>query len=173
MRKEQILFLILIGIIYSCETNLNQNSAEYIPQEKWNNLNDLNGEWIELERDKEGYFLYDPCDGETPEVIIDNKSILLKHQIEEPTIFEITEYNVTNDSISIKSKNENLKAEFTFKLVKQKQNLILFKWNYPKYKNQGKRIITRLKLAKKLRLVKDPCDIEKVPKQEFLPVEFN
>jgi len=30
-----------------------------------------------------------------------------------------------------------------------------------------------LKLAEKLRIVKDPCDIEKVPEQEFLPVEFN
>ena len=173
MRKEQVLILILIGIIYSCETNLNQNSAEYIPKEKWNNLNDLNGEWIELERDKEGYFLYDPCDGQTPEIIIDNKSILLKHQIDEPTKFEISEYNITNDSILIKSQNEILKAEFIFKLIKQKKNLILFKWNFPKYKNQGKKIITRLKLAKKLRVVKNPCDIEKVPEQEFLPVEFN
>lgn len=159
--------------MFSCETSINKNSVEYIPRKKWNNLDDLNGYWIELERDKEGYFLYDPCDGETPRMIIDNKSILLKHQIEEPTKFEITEYNVTDDVISIKSQNENLTAEFVFKLVNQKQNLILFKWNYPKYKNKGKRVITRLKLAEKLRMVKDPCDIEKVPEQEFLPVEFN
>ena len=173
MRKEQILILILIGIISSCAKSFNENSAEYIPQKKWNTLDDLNGEWIEIERDKEGYFLYDPCDGETPNLIIDNKSILLQHQIEEPTKFQIIEYNITSDSIFIKSQNENLKAEFVFKLVDQKENKILFKWNYLEYNNKGKQVITRLELAKKLRIIKNPCDIEKVPEQKFLPVEFN
>lgn len=173
MRKEHILILILIGVIYSCETNPNTNTAEYIPKKQWNSLNDLNGNWVEIERDKKGYFLYDPCDGKTPEIIIDNYSILLKHQIEEPTRFVITEYNITNNSIIINGKFETLEAEFIFKIVNQKQSLILFKWNYPMFKNQGKKVITKLQLAKKLRVVEDPCDIEKVPEQDFLPVEFN
>ena len=169
MKKELLIILTLLGIFHSC-ANRNTNS---IPESEWRSLSDLNGEWIELERDHKGYFIYNPCDGETPKIFIKNDSIVLKYQIEAPSKLEIEKYSVTPDSIILKTASENLKADFIFKIVEPNANYILFKWDYPKYKNRGKKIITRSDLGKKFRTVNNPCDNEKVPDQIFLPVEFD
>ena len=167
MKKELIILLTLIGVFYSCA---NSNT---IPESEWRNVSDLNGEWTELERDQKGYFIYNPCDGETPKISITNDSIVLKHQIETPTELRIEKYSVTPDSIILKTSSEYLNAELIFKIVERNANYILFKWYYPEYKNRGKQIITRSNLAQNFRTVNNPCDNEKVPDQEFLPIEFD
>lgn len=38
-----------------------------------------------LERDSNGYLIYSPCDGSTPEIIIKNDSLTIQWQLEKET----------------------------------------------------------------------------------------
>lgn len=170
--KSKITLILLIIITHtSCISKDEKDSTTKIP-ENWNGLIDLQGIWINIERDSTGYLLYDPCDGQTPGIKISNHSLILEHQLEEPTVLPIDQVSITKDSIIINT-NSNIAAEFIFKLVEPGSNFILFKWNYPEFGNSGKQVITREELSNDLRKIENPCDNEKVPDYEFLPVEYD
>ncbi|MEX2349834.1 MAG: hypothetical protein WD554_03050 [Flavobacteriaceae bacterium] len=167
------LTLILIIITYtSCISDIKKHPTTKIP-ENWEGLSDLQGKWIKIERDSKGYFLYQPCDGQTPSILISTDSLTLNHQVEEPTVLPIDRVSITKDSITINTNAEILTAEFIFKLVGPNADHIIFKWNYPKYKSRGKQAITRKELSKYLRNIENPCNTEKVPDHQFLPVEYD
>lgn len=161
--------LIFLGVVFSCSTY----DKTTIPNSGWKDLSDLTGEWTELERDKEGYFLYKPCDGDTPKILVTKDSIKLIPQVETPINLKISNYSITADSIVVNIASGNLNAEFIFKTVEPNAEYILYKWYFPEYENRGKRIITRSALAQKFRTVSNPCDNVKIPDQEFLPVEYD
>ena len=127
-----------------------------------------------MERDGLGHFVYDPCDGNTPSVTITQDSIILRHQIEMPTLLVIDRLEVSENLISLKASAEGLQSNFEFKIVERNSKFILFKWNhiYGKHLSHGKKIITKEALKSEFRLIKDPCDVEKIPNQEFLPVIY-
>ena len=172
MRDKLTLVLLIIITYSSCLSNAQTDSTKTIP-ENWESINDLQGKWNQIERDSTGYLLYDPCDGQTPGIIISNDSLTIIHQLEEPTIVPIDKVFITKDSITINTNSEILTAEFIFKLVGANADHILFKWDYPIYQNRGKQVITKEELSKALKFVENPCKYEKVPEHQFLPVEYD
>lgn len=150
-----------------------------IPTNEWSNLDQLFGAWTQLERDDDGHFLYEPCDGNTPGIIISRDSITLIHQIEMPTYLSIKNYKISDKSITLKGSTENLESNFKFKIVEPNSKFILLKWEHKLNSkfgvvpNRGKKIITREILKSAFRLVKDSCDTEKIPNQVFLPVKYD
>ncbi len=170
MKSMIVLFLVITST--SCISQAEKKENSEVP-DHWESLTDLEGKWIEVERDSIGYFLYQPCDGQTPNIIVSNDSITLNHQIEEPTILPIDKISITKDSITIYTNTEILTAEFIFKIVDPNADHILFKWNYPKYENKGKQVIAKAASVKKMRNIENPCDTGKVPDHQFLPVEYN
>ena len=140
--------------------------------DKWNNFYELVGTWTALERDSIGYLHYFPCDGKTPQVEIFKDSLVLKHQIENPTTFHIDSTTVIKDRILIHASSNNLNAEFDFKIVTTSAQFILFKWRYLKLRKEGKKILTREHMAQNFRQLKNTCETEKVPEIQFLLVEF-
>lgn len=172
MKSMIVLFLCIVITSISCISHAEKKGKSEVP-DHWESLTDLEGKWIEIERDSIGYFLYQPCDGQTPNIIVSNDFITLNHQIEEPTLLPIDKISITKDSITINTNSEILTAEFIFKIVDPNADHILFKWNYPKYQNKGKQVIAKASAVKKLRNIKNPCDTEKVPDHQFLPIEYN
>ena len=172
--KLIILYVILI-IFSSCKNKGDGNTSNDIPTDSWTDFNQLTGTWVELERDSSGHFVYDPCDGDTPSVKITKDSIVLRHQIETPTVLRIDKLEVFEKKISIEASTEGLESNFEFKIVEPNSKLILFKWNfiYGKHRSHGKKVITEETLLSKFRLIKDPCDVEKIPNQKFLPVKYD
>ena len=172
--KLNILFVILI-ILTSCKNKGDGNTSNAIPSDTWTDFNQLTGTWIELERDSLGHFVYDPCDGNTPGVIITKDSIVLRHQIETPTTLSIDRLEVSEKKISIEASTEDLESNFEYKIVESNSKLILFKWNhiYGKRRSHGKKIITKETFISEFRFVKDSCDTEKIPNQVFLPVKYD
>lgn len=169
--KLTLVLLIIIISTISCISNAENGSSTKIP-ENWESINDLQGEWVNIERDSTGYLLYEPCDGQTPGIVVSNDSLILRHQLEEPTALPIEKVSISGDSITINTSSNILTAEFIFKLVEPNAEHILLKWKYMDG-SRGKQVITKKELAKNLRKVENPCEKEKVPEYQFLPVEYD
>ena len=166
-----LVLLFLLGT--SCNFKKEPIPSPSIPKEEWKNINNLLGNWTQLERDSIGYLHYKPCDGQTPRLQILKDSLILTPQLESPVIFQIDSFDLRKDSIILNASSNTLKAEFIFRIVNSSREFILFKWNYLDYTNTGKEIITRENLAESFRQIENPCEIEKVTEMIFLPVEFN
>lgn len=48
----------------------------------WKSLNAIQKEWIKLEKDKDGYLIYEPCDGNTENIKFEKPGIVINYRIE-------------------------------------------------------------------------------------------
>ena len=123
---KSITFFVIIIVLNSCNQNSRRTSDIYkstdslnnvsekldltiiqpksenreIPK-SWKNLGSIQQNWIKVEKDKEGYLIYEPCDGETPTIKLDKGYLLVKPQIEPEAVFVINEFKRTKNNTGL------------------------------------------------------------------------
>lgn len=155
-----------------------KNEVKGEPLIKWNSLSEVNKEWIRVERDDQGYLLYNPCDGSTPEVVIENGKISVHWQLETITL-NIDKFTRSrnNTGLYIGGNNEWLIGEFDVKIVDPDKKLALWKFYIDDKQRHSsdydiKWVMTPKEYIQEFRQEDNPCPTEKIPEKQFLPIEF-
>ncbi|HNP48831.1 MAG TPA: hypothetical protein PKK99_02800 [Bacteroidia bacterium] len=137
-------------------------------QTTWKSIDDIPKKWILVERDSLGYLIYDPCNGGTPIITIDNGYVTIYWQLDGPSKLVINKFTrlTGNKSFYINASDEGGNMEFSAVLKNDKEKLALwtfgdFKWVMTPYENKVE-----------FRQVNNPCPTEMKPEKQFLPVEF-
>lgn len=169
MKKIASITLILI-IIFSCS-----NKTVNV----WKEKSELLGTWIKLERDNKGYLIYDPCDGNNNFIGITKNNIIYDLSHESPDTLKIDFIKIlkTKNEIEFSGTQKFYSIKSILKIIDSKNKLYLLKWELkPKNSSEnlrkGKMMITRKGNEKYFRFIDNPCDNEKIPEKEFLPVEY-
>ncbi|WP_297984944.1 hypothetical protein [uncultured Chryseobacterium sp.] len=136
------------------------------------NQEDLYGKWIEIKKDKNGFLIYKPCDGETPFLIITEKEIKYYSQIEEPAIYLINSFKKQENKKLIYAKdNKGSTIFFTANLNQNNENYILWDWEINNIKYQM--LTINMNESKKMRVIKNPCENDKAKELEFINAAEN
>ncbi|MEO6671772.1 MAG: hypothetical protein ABIN36_19970 [Ferruginibacter sp.] len=151
------------------------NAYSSLAQFKWANPNEVPKQWILLNRDSLGYLIYDPCDGSTPYINIDSGFVSIYSQLEGPDKFAINQFTIGSDkkSFYVHATNEGSTLDLNAKVVDSKRKLVLWSFNCDKKGNHCERwVTTASEFLREFRIVRNPCDSEKIAEKVFLPVEF-
>lgn len=145
----------------------------------WSSLKAIPTHWTKLERDEKGYLVYDPCDGNTPTIIIDKDNITIYSQIDQPDVLSIDKFTRLKDNKAfyLRATNHNLSAEILSTIVDAKRKLVLWQidlsWNgNQSAKSQMRMVMSPEPYAKTFRVLKHPCKNVKEAEKAFLPVEY-
>ena len=171
MTGRRLIILLFIVTCAACKNSSDSPEAEVGVNSF--DLDRLVGTWTEIERDSMGFFLYQPCDGNTPEVRISKDSIILVHQIEDATEMRIDSLIRYRDSIAVLASSNFREGMFVLKKIESEEDFLLFKLYFPKHNNRYKQIIMRIENSKAMRKVVDSCLTEKTATRHFLPIEYN
>lgn len=175
LRIQIIPFIILaFSITISCQKNKKLNIIETKPtstikpfQKDWARKN-IPQKWIEIKRDKTGYLIYQPCDGNT--LTIDFKKNInlleIRNQIEPQNIeYDIREdINSDNKFFISFSKNEKQILEIEGKEYDSSNQIALVKIDHNFY------LMTPYENKDSFRKIENKCEKEKVAELEFLPI---
>lgn len=167
---------------YTLSKNKIRNREKYnlTIKDYWENITDINGTWISLERDNLGYLVYQPCNGSIAKIMVNHGKISIKwtHDSTEPFyIHNISRMN--NNEISFVAFNSTgMRADFKARIVDSKRKLVLWKFKIFWEENQHessdyKLITTRQEFKKEFRFIDNPCPKEMKEEKSFLPIEFN
>lgn len=134
----------------------------------WKNLSAIQKEWIKVEKDKDGYLIYEPCDGNTETIKFENGTININWRIEgEKYSYEKFTRITGNNSFRLDAYGiENKKSfEINAKIVDSKNGIVLWEFDGVKW------LMTPKENYKSFRIVKNNCETEKKPELEFLPID--
>lgn len=147
----------------------------------WESEADLTGVWTSLERDKEGYLVYTPCDGITPRIKIAGNKVSLYRRLEGLNIFRIEHTEMISDRElriwAFDEDNEDTKAVFKVKIADNDRKLVVwdFSINWPVYQGgytDYKWVTTRKEFEKDFRAINNNCTLQLKKEMVFLPLEF-
>ncbi|WP_333851625.1 hypothetical protein [Epilithonimonas sp.] len=166
--------LFCFSIAINCQQKGKQNIIETNPktsikpfEKDWANKN-IPQQWIEIKKDKKGYLIYQPCDGNT--FFIDWKTqpetVEIRHQIEPEFIkYDIREdINSTNKFFINFSKNKNQILQIKATGYDLNNQIALFKINNESY------LMTPIENKDSFRKIENKCKKEKITELEFLPI---
>ena len=170
MKKITSIIIILI-ITFSCSRKIDNN---------WKENSELFGTWVNLERDNEGYLIYDPCDGNNNFVTITKDNVIydIGHEGPDTLKFKYIKILKTSNEIEFLGTLKYSSTKSTMKIIDFDKKLYLLKWelklkNYPDEIRKGKMMMTRKEYEKDFRFIDNPCDYERIPEKEFLPIEYD
>lgn len=137
-------------------------------QMSWKSRNDIADKWIMVERDSAGYLVYDPCNGSTPMITIENGYINIYWQLDAPSKLVINKFTRLkgNKSFYVNASDEGVNLEFNVEIKDAKQKLAL--WTFGEFKW----VMTPFEYKSKFRQVDNPCRTVMKPEKQFLPVEY-
>jgi len=133
-----------------------------------NGLDKIPKKWILLEKDSIGYLVYDPCNGDTPMIVIDNNYVTIYWQIDAPSKYAIMKFTSQsgNKKFLIDASNESGSIAFSVVIKDGKQKINLWTFQDIKW------VMTPFDNRNNFRQVNNPCPAEMKSEKEFLPVEF-
>jgi hypothetical protein len=168
---KQLIAIILLVLICACSNKPSQSRDSH---------SELLTTWVKLERDTEGYLIYDPCNGTTTSITIAPNTAIFDLSQETPDTLKIASINILNatNTIQFIASRDNYSVNAVLKSIDLDQKLWLLKWELtPKYQpnniRKGKMMVTKREFVKDFRFVDQPCDHERVAEKEFLPIEFD
>jgi len=125
----------------------------------WKDLSSIQKEWIEVEKDKDGYLIYEPCDGNTPTIKLERGKLIIKPQIEPEEIYEYDKFTrlIGNKSFRMTTRIGEIKAT----IFDYKKGLVL--WEI----NGDKQLMTPIETSKNFRHIKNNCPDEKRNELKF------
>ncbi|MCG2611420.1 hypothetical protein LZZ90_07865 [Flavobacterium sp. SM15] len=146
--------------------------------ESWKDFQTFEKQWIRLERDNQGYLLYQPCEGSINRIDIQQRRIGIYWTLESPDFFEIEKASLNKEgnlfTFSFRGSG-NSKGTAEAKIVDKIQGLVLWKFNFIFNNSVSSEIIwvmTPKIYANEFRFVDNPCPDGKIKEKEFLPIEF-
>ena len=134
----------------------------------WKSLDAIQKDWIKVEKDKDGYLIYQPCDGETETLKLDGR-LTLNWRFEDTQTFELEKFTrlTKNDAFRADCYDvENrIGFEIKVKIVDNKNGIALWEINGNKW------LMTPKENIKSFRIIKNNCETEKKKELDFLPIE--
>ena len=134
----------------------------------WKSLNAIQKEWIKVEKDKDGFLIYEPCDGNTETIKFENGNILINWRIEgEKFNYEKFTRKTGNTSFRLDASGIESKQNFEInaKIVDYKNGIVLWEFDGIKW------FMTPRENYKSFRIIKNNCETEKKNELEFKPIE--
>lgn len=138
-----------------------------IPQ-TWKSLDAIQKDWIKVEKDKDGYLIYLPCDGETETVKLDGR-LTINWRIEQPQKFELEKFTRITENKGFRADGYDIEKKIGFeikaRIVDYKNGIVLWEFNGIKW------LMTPKENFKSFRIIKNNCEVEKRKELDFLPIE--
>lgn len=133
----------------------------------WKSLNAIQKEWIKVEKDKDGFLIYQPCDGNTETIKFENENIHINWKIEgEKYSYEKFTRITGNSSFRLDAHGIESKKDFEInaRIVDYKNGIVLWEFNGVKW------LMTPKENYKSFRIIKNNCETEKKKELEFMPI---
>lgn len=146
----------LINVSEKLELTITRPQSENRQISKiWKTRSDIQKKWIKVEKDENGYLIYEPCDGETPTISLNNDSIYIKWQIEPAFKFYRDKFTLITGKKSFRmdayDKQNNTTFDVVAKIVDSKNGLVLWEFNDEKW------LMTPIENIEKFRHIKNNC----------------
>ena len=136
-------------------------------QNLWVDLNSVPREWVKIERDENGYLIYDPCDGSTPSIKVHNEYLTVSYGLKTET-FRYGKFKtiVENKSFRIEAYDTRYNIWFIIKakIIDDEKGIVLCTFDGMKW------LIIPVENIDGFRKIKNDCLTEKKPELTFLPV---
>ncbi len=127
--------------------------------------------WTQLSKTQNGFVVYDPCDGSTPTIKLNNffLSINGQHESKEHSIEKFT--RLSDSSYHITCDNSELSIVVKWLDRSKSKALWTIKLNNSLSTHIYKMVMCPTILSHKFRFIDNPCSTEKIGEEEFLSVE--
>lgn len=134
-----------------------------IPQ-KWNGLNEIQKNWIQLEADENGFLIYIPCKGVTPTLKFEHDQLIITNQNGLATAYEYDKFTRLNGNQSFRltafSKENHQQFEVSARIINAKKGIVL--WTI----NGDKKYMTPIEKEAHFRRIINSCEgIERMEKE--------
>jgi len=120
----------------------------------WRSLAAIQKDWIKVEKDENGYLIYEPCDGSTPTISL-NDGFSMKWQIEPAYKFYRDKFTLITGNKSFRLDAYDNEKDKTFEvfaeIVDSKNGLVLWKFNNEKW------LMTPIENSNNFRHIKNNC----------------
>lgn len=121
----------------------------------WKSLATIQQNWIEVKKDKNGYLIYEPCDGYTRTISLKNGYLYIQWQNEPVYKFSYDKFTrlIGNKSFSLDVYEEKTQTGFPLsaEIIDSKNGLVLWKFNDEKW------LMTPIENAVNFRKIKNNC----------------
>ncbi|MGQ7944722.1 hypothetical protein [Flavobacterium sp. WC2509] len=135
----------------------------------WKSLNTIQKDWIKVDKDKNGYLIYQPCDGITETVKLEGAILTINWRIENSQKFELEKFTrlTENDAFRADAYDVENKIGFEIKarIIDYKNGIVLWEFNGNKW------LMTPKENFKSFRIIKNNCETQKKKELDFLPIE--
>ena len=135
----------------------------------WKNRNLIQKEWIKVEKDKDGYLIYEPCDGVPERIKFEKGNLIINWRIEKKQIFEYDKFTrlIGNKAFRLDAIDVENKIRFEIKasIIDSKNGIVLWEFDNRKW------LMTPIENIKKFRIIKNNCETGKKNELQFLPTE--
>lgn len=176
-RSKLLLLVTFLAMASACQKKSAVTSDTSLHVERWNNLSGMSKHWVKLERDADGYLVYDPCDGDTPRLEIDSARIEFHFIWDDPYTFKIGHVagTLTKAGLTVFGSGAIGTVTANANLVDPKNHLVLWAFEINDKQTGSssfKWLMTPKEHEKEFRHIDNPCPTEKIPEKVFLPIEF-
>lgn len=135
----------------------------------WKSRNVIQKDWIKIEKDKNGYLIYHPCDGKTETIKLEGSRLTINWRLEESQKFELEKFTRLTKNNAFRADAYDFKNKIGFeinaKIVDFKNGIVLWEFNGNKW------LMTPKENIKAFRIIKNNCKTAKKKELVFLPIE--
>lgn len=135
----------------------------------WKSLDAIQKEWIKVEKDKDGYLIYQPCDGATEKLKLDNGHLTINWRFEDDQTFELEKFTRLTKNDAFRADCYDVENRIGFeikaKIVDYKNGIVLWEFNGNKW------LMTPKENFKSFRIINNNCETGKEKELEFLPID--
>ena len=136
----------------------------------WKSLKSIQKDWIKVEKDKDGYLIYQPCDGKTETVKLDG-NLTINWKLEDSQVFELEKFTRLTGNDAFRADCYSVKDKVGFelkaKIIDYKKGIVLWEIKDIKW------LMTPKENSNSFRIIKNNCVTEKKKELDFLPIESN
>ena len=136
----------------------------------WKSLNAIQKDWIKVEKDKDGYLIYQPCDGKTETVKLEGARLTINWRIEDSQKFELEKFTRLTENNAFRADGHDVENKIGFeikaRIVDYKNGIVLWEFNGNKW------LMTPKENFKSFRIIKNNCKTQKKKELDFLPIEY-
>ena len=135
----------------------------------WKSVNAIQKDWIKVEKDRDGYLIYQPCDGKTETIKLEGARITINWKIENPQKFDLEKFTRLTENNAFRADGYDSEKKIGFeikaRIVDYKNGIVLWEFNGNRW------LMTPKENYKTFRIVKNNCETEKKKEIDFFPIE--
>lgn len=174
MKKLIQFFILFLTLTSNAQTKIKSNDTDVTvvyPKSNhreitkiWKSLNTIQKDWIKVEKDKNGYLIYHPCDGETETIKLEDGRLTINWRLEDSQKFELEKFTRLTKNNAFRADAYDLENKIGFeinaKIIDYKNGIVLWEFNGNKW------LMTPKENIKGFRIIKNNC--KTVKKKELV-----